>query len=380
VIAAHAIAMIWPAPSVLAGPQIILLAMVSTAIYAFGSLAIRRLCFRQRIDLLQRRAVFSFILIVPVIAFTLSAATVAAEYLTGAVSSDAFYGAVLNGFAGNAAGIILAAPFFLWTGTAIVEALVESLGGAAAGTSPWSNPPISSWRTAVPLAIAGVLSYVSFGWLVTDRFVFFCLISAPLVAMALKHGLDGVTTILLMVGLAAVGNVQTGNDAGAAIWLQAVVLVSSTISMIVGSLVAELHNQQQTTKRHAALLNSVSFATEQLLAMTDQDKNVNEVLHHLATEARVSHIFVLENRQGADGAAYEIAYEHWSAGAVADQHYLQLLNVVRSKHIRDCVEALAQGEALQYRTADLCEEEHAIMTALNILGAKEGKPWIKYGY
>src|SRR5262245_56167083 len=100
--------------------------------------------------------------------------------------------------------------------------------------------------------------------------------------------------------------------------------------------------------------------------MPDQDKNVNEVLRHLAAEARVTRIYVLENRQGPNGPVCPIAYEHWAQGAAVDQHYLELLNVVRSKHIQDRAALLASGEALQYRAADMPEEENAIMAALNI--------------
>ena len=45
-----------------------------------------------------------------------------------------------------------------------------------------------------------------------------------------------------------------------------------------------------------SLLNSVSFATEQLLGMT-VEKNVNECPCQLANDANVSRVYVLENRQ-----------------------------------------------------------------------------------
>src|SRR5262245_52664861 len=99
-------------------------------------------------------------------------------------------------------------------------------------------------------------------------------------------------------------------------------IISSLNTSVFVLLVTERHYHEEASKRHAALLNSVSFATEQLLAMTDQDKNVIEVLRHLATEARVTRIYVLENRQNNNGSVHPILYEHWAENAVVDENCL----------------------------------------------------------
>src|SRR5262245_18068613 len=364
VLAAHVISLIWPS-NALTGWQMMMMASTTTAVYALWSMTMRKLSAQPRIDLLDRRSLFSFIITAPAMAMLLSTLVTAELTFAGYVAGSGVDSAVLAGLVGNTIGMVLVTPFFLWSGDALTEALLDAMGGdVAVRRRTEAVPPIPSPMSAIPLAIFGALLYFFLGSTITDKlFVLFCLISAPLICMALKYGLNGAASVLLMLGVVATVSAQTEQPTLDPLWIQVVVIVSSLNTMVIGSLVSQGRSHEATTTRHAALLNSISFATEQLLAMTDQDKNVNEVLRHLATEAGVSRIYVVENRQSMNGS---IAYEHWSEDAAVDQHYLQLLNVVRSKHIRDRADSLAKGEALQYRAADLPEDEHAIMSALNI--------------
>jgi len=366
VFAAHIIALRWPLPATLTGWQMMMFGVTATAVYAFGSLTIRKLTAQRRIDFLHRSTVTSFIVTVPIMALMLSVATTLIMDSTGTIGPYNIYWAILTGFTGTAAGMLLVTPFFLWSGAALLEALLDALGGIVVRRNVEPVPPIPSAMSAIPLAILGGFLYLFLGWTIPDRFILFCLISAPLIGMALRYGLNGSVSILLMLGVVGVVSAQTGRDVQDSIWIQLVLIISSLNTLVVGSLVTDRDYHEETSKRHTALLNSVSFATEQLLAMTDQDKNVIEVLRHLAREARVTRIYVLENRQNTSGSVFPILYEHWAEDAVVDDHYLQLLNVVRGKHVCDRADALGRGEALQYRAADMPEEERAIMSALNI--------------
>ena len=366
VLAAHLIALRWPVPTALGGWEMMVFALIATTIYAFGSITIRKLTAQRRIDFLHRRTVASFIVTVPMIGLMLALATTVVMNSTGLILPNNMYWAVMTGFAGNVAGMLLVTPFFLWSGAALVEALLDCIGGSVVRKNVEPVPPIPSAMSAIPLAILGGFLYLFLGWEIPDRFVLLCLISTPLIGMALKYGLNGSVSILLMLGVVGVASAHTSQNVQDSIWIQLVMIGSSLNALVVGSLVTDRHYHEQASKRHAALLNSVSFATEQLLAMTDQDKNVIEVLRHLATEARVTRIYVLESRQNTNGSVYPIPYEHWAENAIVNEHYLQLLNVVRSKHICDRADVLARGEALQYRASDMPEEERAIMAALNI--------------
>src|SRR5262249_7211907 len=244
-------------------------------------------------------------------AMLLSPLVTAELTFAGYVAGSGVDSAVWAGLVGNTIGMVLVTPFFLWSGDALTEALLDAMGGdVAVKRRTEAVPPIPSPMSAIPLAIFGALLYFCLGSTTTNQlFVLFCLISAPLICMGLKYGLNGTASVLLMLGVVAAVRVQTGQPVQDPIWIQLVVIVSSLNAIVMGSLVSQGHYHEGTTKRHAALLNSVSFATEQLLATNDQDKNVNEVLRHLATEAGVTRIYVVENRQNTNGS---IAYEHWS--------------------------------------------------------------------
>src|SRR5262249_59086620 len=105
-------------------------------------------------------------------------------------------------------------------GDALTEALLDAMGGNAAVRSRTEAvPPIPTPMSAIPLAIFGALLYFFLGSSVTDRlFVLFCLISAPLICMALKYGLNGTASVLLMLGVGAAVRAPTRAPGRTASW------------------------------------------------------------------------------------------------------------------------------------------------------------------
>ena len=66
---------------------------------------------------------------------------------------------------------------------------------------------------------------------------------------------------------------------------QVVVIASAMNALVLGSTVSKGRRTEKTTERQSALLNSVGFATDQLLSMTDREQTVTAVLQNLAVEA-----------------------------------------------------------------------------------------------
>src|SRR5262245_50321902 len=163
VFVAHVIALGWPLPAALNSLQMMVLGLIATAVYAFGSITIRKLTAQRRIDFLHRRTVTSFIVTVPVIALMLSMGTTVVMNSTGLIDSQQIYWAVVSGFTGNAAGMLLVTPFFLWSGAALLEALLDGLGGNVVRKNVEPVPPIPSAMSAIPLAILGGFLYLFLG-------------------------------------------------------------------------------------------------------------------------------------------------------------------------------------------------------------------------
>src|SRR5262249_32440656 len=143
------------------------------------------------------------------------------------------------------------------------------------------------------------------------------------------------------------------------------VTTSALNAIAIGSLVSDRNHERFARKREGALLNSVGFATEQLLGLKDRDKNVNEVLKQLAKEAEVSRIYVLENRQEAGRADYPIVYE-CSVSSACRQEEDAKVTVLRSRLISRYAAALTQDRAVQFRTTDLSEHDRTSLEAVGI--------------
>ena len=173
VFAAHIIALRWPLPAALTVWQMMGFGVIATAVYGFGSFTIRELTAQRRIDFLHRRTVLSFIITVPIMALMLSIATTVIMDSTGLISPNNFYWAVLSGFTGTVAGMLLATPFFLWSGAALLEALLDAVRGIVVRRNVEPVPSIPSAMSAIPLAILGGFLYLFLGWTIPDRFVLF---------------------------------------------------------------------------------------------------------------------------------------------------------------------------------------------------------------
>jgi GAF domain-containing protein len=81
-------------------------------------------------------------------------------------------------------------------------------------------------------------------------------------------------------------------------------------------------------------------------------------------------IYVLENRPDLGRSAQPL-YEHWRSEAPLDARQSQLLDIILRKRVSENASALAAGEALQYRTADLPAEDQGFLASLNIRASIE---------
>src|SRR5262249_22441839 len=153
-------------------------------------------------------------------------------------------------------------------------------------------------------------------------------------------------------------------DQWSSVETQLVIFAAGMNSILIGRLSSEGKQRQRTISRQAAMMNSVSFATEQLLGMTDQEKSVNEVLRHLAMEADANRIYVMENRQ--DGSFdCPVLYEYPGAGSAAGDDFSDV-NTIRGDYIRTHSEPLEQGHELQVLTTDLPEHEQHVLLSHRI--------------
>src|SRR5262249_20383862 len=234
---------------------------------------------------------------------------------------------------------------------------------------PNSTPLKGRVKRVLSFVVCGVAICGAVVIPISDHFLLFCLLSAPLVAAALQYGNPGVAGTLATFGCFVIAADRYHHGFEDKFGTQMVVIVSAMNALALGSTVSRSRRTDKTTQRQAALLNSVRFATDHLLAMTDRAQTVTAVLQNLAVEADMARSYVLENRAQAGGSTQPL-YEYWRLPSPLAEPESRFLDRIIRDRIKNYASTLSEGNVVQYRTIDLPEEdqeghgEHGIHAAI----------------
>jgi PAS domain S-box-containing protein len=361
VIAAHLLAPAVVGSSPPLGTAIVT-ALGHTLVLVLGVTLIRWLSGSAGDDLTRRRTFVAFMAAVPAIAALQPAAALilgpflatgwpAALRLAGDSAAAVFWG--------NLAGILLTCPLGVMSRRYYQTRPGRENSIAADDPSSW--PYIR--RASIVGAVFAGSCYLGLTQPPPNEFWLFAIVSAPLISASWAFGLLGLAPVLIAVGLAAAAGFEIGSNS--TLPTQLAVIAAAANSSVLGLLVTEQRRHQGTMNHQAALMDSVGFATAQLLGMTDQEKNVTEVLQHLASEARLDRIYVLENRPGGRDAGFPALYE---LGPDLDPELHDVVATLRGKHIRKNAHSLEQGHALELTAGDLPARERDVFRTSGIEG------------
>ena len=351
----------WAATGAIGLPEALLAAAILSGSYILAA-GIIRLAFPEReMDLFNSRNLWTFLLVTPIAGGMASLVAVSYQWSIGLVQGSNLMNAALAEVAATSMGIIVVTPAFMLLFVPCVERALAKLAGEQC--LPESRE--STWEWQIGLALFGGAICSLFAFSISDRFVLLFLLSTPLIGVALKYGNSAVALMLVAFGFIASAVGAYGLKPGDVLGLQCVVIVSAANVLILGSSVTHNFLREGTMQRQAALLNSVRFASDGLLAVADdREETVKAVLKHLATEAGMARTYVLENRREFGNSTAPI-YQHWSFGEPEGEQS-DLLERALQKRITENAETLSLGEPLQYRTVDLPEDEQRILLARNI--------------
>jgi PAS domain S-box-containing protein len=361
--AGQALTVFWPNSTPGSVTQQLIVTAVATGTYVLATWAIRLVIRQGQIDLMSNRHLRIFLLMVPLTAVIASVGTVANWWFDDLIPKGNLANTVAAGAAANALGILLATPAFVLILSRCVEGILAGLAGEEK-TARKAHAD-GRWKNAAFVAGCAGAFLVAFVFSPTDHFTLFCLLSIPMAAVALRFGNLGVAGALVAFACLAAGADRYGHGIERTLGAQFVIIVSAVNALTLGSSVSQGRREEKTTRRQAALLNSVSFATDQLLTTTDREQNVNTVLRNLADQAGMMRTYVVENRPDL-GSSAQPQYENWSSETPLDPQQSQLLDIILRKRISENAASLAEGEVLQYLTSDLPAEEQGIVAALNI--------------
>ncbi|MFM2129255.1 MAG: hypothetical protein RL477_801 [Pseudomonadota bacterium] len=245
--------------SALDWPEILILAAVMTAGYTGAAMLARRWQIKVGLDRLRDVLLLLGVGLAAALAVTVTLGLLfmAAGHVTGADVLDA----ALPLLVGDGIGIAVATPLVLrfW-----------KFSGQFSGLRP--RPAILGEYAAYTLVIVSVLLMTVGSEGGAGRFNYFYLIFLPVVAAALRHGLDGACASLALAQLGLVGLIHRhGFDVGTFTEYQSLMLVLSATGLIVGVVVSERAQAQSAAR----------IAEENLKAL--ETEAVEAARHNLVT-------------------------------------------------------------------------------------------------
>ena len=362
---------LWIEPLTASLSHVLLFSLSVTAVYLTAAAILRR-TLRKAELLLESRRNFGRLLLGGVLTSIAVSLTAAANLaVAGLIGWHDFPAAALDGSIGAAIGILAVTPFLILQGVPFIESHLQRASRPRIKQQHRSFLPITKPDMVQVLLLLPIIStalWVIFTFPGIGDFLRFCLLSLPLVWIALTVGLGGVTAGVLALTCGSIVVLWSfGFELNEMTELQVILLVSSLNGMLLGSAVTKGRLVDQARRYRDTVLNSVSFAADQLLGVENWEKGFNEVLRRLGEASNVSRLYFFESRLVEGSSGFDTCSYEWRAPHLStDSHQLKLLNLLRSKYLTEHVQSLSQGKTYHHRTQDLPEKARTIFSVLGI--------------
>jgi two-component system, LuxR family, sensor kinase FixL len=263
-------------------------------------------------------------------------------YLHGMVPAENVLQASLRAFVGDLIGVMVFTPFLLITFTRRRIA-----------------PP--TWEATALLLLTLAALWVVFGFSEALRFQLFYLLFLPVVWIAVRFGLEGVTLGLAVIQIGVIGTAEfLGEDtSGDVVAYQALMIVLAATGLAIGVLVSEQRRTQVQLRMHQDALNRVSRLATMGEFAAAVAHEINQPLTAIGNFARLARRAAEQappDPQAAATAAGEAIAQVDRAGAVVKR----LRDLIRLGRLQTKPVAVATliDETLAVCRADL--ERHGI--------------------
>jgi two-component system sensor kinase FixL len=258
-------------------------------------------------------------------------------YLHGMVPAENVLQASLRAFVGDLIGVMVFTPFLL-----------------IAFTRRRIAPP--TWEATALLLLTLAALWVVFGFSEALRFQLFYLLFLPVVWIAVRFGLEGVTLGLAVIQIGVIG---TAEYLGQVVAYQALMIVLAATGLAIGVLVSEQRRTQVQLRMHQDALNRVSRLATMGEFAAAVAHEINQPLTAIGNFARLARRAAEQappDPQAAATAAGEAIAQVDRAGAVVKR----LRDLIRLGRLQTKPVAVATliDETLAVCRADL--ERHGI--------------------
>lgn len=211
--------------------------------------------------------------------------------------------------------------------------------------------------------------YLILGGFVSEKLFIFVLLSAPLVWVSVRRGIEGVSVaapLLMGTTIAAFLRADLGLDV-AQVLLGILVLASlNAYGIAVG--VTQTRGTEWQMKRRDAILDAVGHAAQQFLGKTGWEAGVREITGKLGEATGVTRVFLIDNRVDRLGGQIGNAclYEWTNPGLANDQNDQRMLNVLRGQMIEEGASGLSTGHPYLFRTSEFPRKRQEMLQTLGI--------------
>jgi PAS domain S-box-containing protein len=202
-----------------------------------------------------------------------------------------------------------------------------------------------------------------------ERLSVFILLSAPLIWVALRRGLEGLSIAAPLLALSFLATLlQFDVAADVSNELLTILLVATLNAyMIAVGVTRSMMTDWQMVRRNA-ILDAVSYAARQFLGNTGWETGVREVIRRLGEATSVTRVFLTDNRTpnlgGQVGDTY--LYEWVTPSLSTAETDGRVLNLLRSQIIEELSEKLSAGQPYLFRTKDFDRRRQEMLETLGI--------------
>ncbi len=346
--------------------------LARTLILTAAAGILRRLVSGSFVSLQYGRDVVRFLLTAGLTSTVLGAAAAVRTLLANSAPWRVLVGEFSINLIGFATGILAVTPFLLIHARPWLEMLLLGMNGE-------KEVPIRYLRTLRMdrpatlfalsfLAMAAMVLWLIIGQGVSETLYVFLLLCLPLVWVAVKRGLEGLSIavpVLTFILLAACWHFVKGIDAAGS--QQTILLAASLNAYMIGTGVTQIRVTGRQMERRDAILDAVSYAAQQFLGKGGWEGGLQEVMRRLGEATSVTRVFITERRpernsQSADSWLYE-----WTTPDLAtDEDDHRVLNLLRAQLVEENAGLLGQGQPALFLVSDIDRKKREMLQALGV--------------
>ena len=373
VLAAHLVDRLWLHPLPVSFANVALECLSMTLILAGAAAFVRRSVPGPYVRLKNSREVMRFLATAGVVSAGLAATAAASFWLTSRAPWQQLALDFRTNVIGFGSGILALVPFLLIHAAPRFEIILLGIAGERPAPSQYLQTLRVSRPTSVFalsfLALSTFVFWLILGGHVSGELPIFLLFSLPLLWIALKHGLEGVSlAVPAMTFITVLGIWRLGRGAEAADIFQVILLAASLNAILIGTSVTQMRVTNRQIDRRDAILEAVSYAAQQFLGKSGWEAGVQEVMRRLGEATSVTRVFITDRRtteRGSHGGETWL-YEWATPGLSTDENDLRVLNLLRGQMIEDQASALSMGQPCLVRTREIDRKKREMLEALGV--------------